>query len=314
MAHVKYLFTVTGLRHLKSLEREVLRGINAYRRGFRRLFWRTQHVEPLARALELPGVITQFLALSWPNFHVSKYEEGEGEACLELSKVAGREHERHFLKALESAAGTYGRRHLNVFATAVRQAKRFLSSFSSIYEALNFVFFVNDLSILTDVVIGPETMERLLKEGEVPEELEITFENWVDRIHKEFKTMVRELTSSEAPQIRERALKLAVFFNKNIRPWDDVHGLTRTLEQIVKKLPLALSDGKIVLFENLTPENEFLIGYFVDHEMLRMLKEGRLPTCPLRGSPQFTRCRTCSGNISGEINRYCVHARRWILE
>ncbi len=313
--HAKYVFTITGLRYLRELEKEVLKRSNELKKGFRGFLARgTPRAEPLARALEMSGVLTQFLALSWPDFHVASYERTGKEIYLKFSEIAGKTHEKRFISALESLNESYGMRHRNVFATALKQAKKFLNHFRNIYESLDFVSFLSDLSILTGTVIGPDTIEHLMKERVAfdPRQVGLTYETWMDRIHKELKAMVRDLASSENPYLKEKTLKLAVFFNKHVSPWNTVRDLIDTLDRVGRMLPRVIIDGKTALIENLTPENDFMIGYFIDYEILRMLNEGKPPVCPLRKSPQFRRCRVCPGEIFGEINRYCSQIRKWI--
>jgi len=310
--HAKYVFTITGLKYLRELEKEVLRRSNELKRGFRRLSIRsTSRAEPLARALEMSGVLTQFLALSWPNFHVIRYERTGKEIYLKFSEIAGKTHEKSFISALELLEGMYGRRHQNVFSVALRQAQKFLNDFRDIYESLDFVSFLSDLSVITGMVIGPDTIEHLKRER-TSFDPGFTYEIWVDSIHKELKVLVRDLLSSGNPSQKDRVLKLAVFFNKYSRPWNTINELIDMLNQMEKILPRVIIDGKTAIVENLTPENDFMIEYFIDYEILRMLNEGRPPVCPLRKSPQFNRCRICPGEIFGEINRYCPKIRKWI--
>ncbi|RLG46972.1 MAG: hypothetical protein DRN90_05675 [Thermoproteota archaeon] len=310
--HAKYVFTITGLRYLRVLVKEVLRRSNEVKKGFRRFTARsTPRAEPLARALEMSGVLTQFLALSWPDFHINNYERTGEEIFLRFSELAGKTHERHFISALKLQDGIYGKRHRNVFSVALRQGKKFLKDFHNIYESLDFVSFLSDLSVQTGTVIGPDTIEHL-KRDRTAFEPGLTYETWIDNIHKELKAMVRDLISSENPFLKERALKLAVFFNKHASPWNTIGELMDLLKQMARMLPRVIIDGKVVLVENLTPENDFMVEYFIDYEILRMLNEGRSPVCPLRKSPQFRRCRVCPGEIFGEINRYCPLIRKWM--
>ena len=156
-------------------------------------------------------------------------------------------------------------------------------------------------------------MEQISRKGASfnTELIGLSYRTWIVRIHKELRTMARELTSSQNPQ-QGKNLKLAVFFNKHVSPWDTFDGLMDSLDRMGNSLPWVITDGKIALVKNVTPENDLLIGYFIDHEILRMLCEGKPPICPLRKSPQFSRCRVCPGEIFGEINRYCPHITKWI--